>query len=256
MYRHRLGFGLCMVFVPACGLMLLAALLGGCAGTTSYTVVGPTQLAADEIDLGPGPTARLMLLGADEGEDVIISGVYVGDGYVITDAYAPFADAESVLVTFRVEGGLRAVSAADIVTQDTASGFALLKIPAGSPFTAAVLADMTMVEAGDDARLSVLDGLHRGTVVRPHFPSGEPGNLNDVMLLSGSFRGTFAGAGVYAENGTLLGMHIGYDQVETGTAIALPADRIARFLRANGVSYVQYDHRYHSPYPTRVSTKR
>jgi S1-C subfamily serine protease len=222
-------------------IALVAVLPGACAHsapTAFVTVVGKNQLSAATGDCLMGAT---VLLSDATGQftDDSPRGISVGGGYVITDAQVPLAQSRLIAAFTRDSAADFMRATAQVVTVDEGADIALLRIN-GEPACDAVLADMSQVRAGDDARLAILDGINRGTVIEPRQPGMEPGELNAVMRLSESMNDSPPGSGVYAADGTLIGMIVS-DPADPGKPVALPADRIARFLRKYGVSYMRYD---------------
>ena len=240
------------LFRLALSLFIFVA-TGACGGTASHvTTIGPSQIGSAEKQCPFDATVTLTLLNGHKS-DVVISGVYIGNGYIITDAYAPVLSAELIHATFvRYGTNFRRSVQAVLVRSDSGIGLALIKMPA-QPVCSAILADMRLVSAGDDAHLSILDGLNRGSIVHPYRPFSEPGHLNEVMVLSANFSDAPIGSGIYAENGALLGIRVGSSNKSSDKVIALPASRIARFLEEYSVPYWQYNHtQQHSGY-THVS---
>lgn len=220
--------------------VLCVALLGACAQQASYvTTVGPKKLASAVGECLYGGTVVLVL---DDGhgqpsKQVTALGVSVGNGYAVTDAFATIKTTDRVHVLFASEasGVVPAFALPTIVTRDEASGLMLLKIP-GTPACDVVLADMSAVSEGEPVYMAV-DGYD--IVGKVLFPYPEPGRLNAVLHLSAGLQDVPRGGGIYAQNGTLVGLRVG--DPDGAEVIALPADRIARFLRAQHVSYMQFN---------------
>lgn len=222
-------------------IVLSASLLAACAHiapTSFVTVVGPTQLSSATGDCLMGAT---VMLSDAEGRvtDSSPRGISIGDGYVITDAQAPLAESRLTATFTRDSAADFMQATARVVTMDEGADITLLRIY-GKPACDAVLADMSQIQAGDDARLAFLEGVNRGTVIEPRQSGLEPGDLNAVMQLSERMHDSPSGSGVYADDGTLIGMIV-RDPADPAHPVALPADRIARFLKKHGVSYMRYD---------------
>jgi hypothetical protein len=201
--------------------------------TTHVTEVPQNHLADAMNDCG-GSTVGLELTG--------ISGRYaavvVSENYLITDAYVPFRDAEAVYMPIPIINSESDVRVRlTVVKIDEGSGLALLKGEYDMDCDA-ILADMREVRVDDPAALTPFEpGTQLGRVIHPYHPFNRPGKLNEVMRLSSEFRSVAAGSGIYGSNGTLLGIKVGPPTVSGQRALALPADRIARFLDKQGVPY-------------------
>lgn len=174
------------------------------------------------------------------------------DGYVLLpwESVDP-ADDKVRLTIYETYTGKRSTVIGRTVAFDPDAGLAVVKTQ--YQFTqVAVLSDMREVRAGDPA--FAIDGLMEhapqeackygpaGSVMHPYYDFDEPGNENDVMLLDldpSEPCPISPGSGVYSKDGLLIGIRT-YFLMDGEIPIAIPADRIARFLDEHGVPYYRY----------------
>lgn len=213
---------------------LLACALAACGGSTAYvTTIGPDML--------PGATGVCSM-----DANVLIAGSYdayravsIGDGYAVTAA-AAVDGKKAVTVSYERAGQTGfANGTAKVVVVDRGADLALLRLN-DQPGCDAVLADMSRVKGGDDVRIPAADGLHRGNIVMVRPVGLEVGDLNSFMRLSWSMKDVPIGSGIYDDAGRLVGLRTASGE-GSKLVVALPADRIARFLEAHRVSYTTFD---------------
>ena len=227
-------------FISSLAAFACVSVMGACA-TQSSAVLIKAEKAADIVgSCGAVAPSDVSAAFPDGGS---IYGIALANGYVLTDAYAVPEDARYANVTVddaRGQYGTITI-VARVVTVDRGAGFALLRAPYEFRCRA-ILADMGHVQAGNAVqwRLGEYSIMHDGQIVHPYFDFDGPGHDNDVMVLSDGLHD--AGQGVYDDDGMLVGMMLGNDAGRDGElddyVLALPADRIARFLDAERVPYL------------------